>query len=91
MSTQSIVLLVIAAALAGLVLWVVKAGHWAKGVEFLTEVRTEMRKVSFPTRDEVIGTTIVVIVTSVIFAVYLWLADLVIQKAYVGLIEVLSS
>ena len=49
-----------------------------------------MRKVSFPTRDEVVGTTIVVIVTSVIFAIYLWIADLLIQQGYVGLIKVLS-
>jgi preprotein translocase SecE subunit len=49
-----------------------------------------MRKVSFPTRDEVVGTTIVVIVTSVIFAIYLWIADLLIQQAYVGFIRVLS-
>ena len=40
---------------------------WTKTVEFLSEVRTEMRKVSFPARDEVVSTTIVVIVTSVVF------------------------
>ena len=40
-----------------------------------------MKKVSFPSRDEVVGTTIVVIVTSVIFAIYLWVADLLIVRA----------
>jgi preprotein translocase subunit SecE len=85
-----IITLVVVAALAGLVFWLIRGGHWAKFVTFLGEVRTEMRKVSFPTRDEVVGTTIVVIVTSVIFAIYLWIADLVIQQAYVGLIRVLS-
>ena len=85
-----IITLVVVAALAGLVFWLVRGGHWAKFVTFLGEVRTEMRKVSFPTRDEVIGTTIVVIVTSVIFAVYLWIADILIQQGYVGLIKVLS-
>lgn len=86
-----IVVLVVVAALAGLVFWLLRAGHWARFVTFLSEVRTEMRKVSFPTRDEVIGTTIVVVVTSVIFAIYLWIADLVIQKGYVGLVKVLGS
>ena len=85
-----IITLVVVAALAGLVFWLIRGGHWAKFVTFLSEVRTEMRKVSFPTRDEVVGTTIVVIVTSVIFAVYLWIADLLIQQGYVGLIRVLS-
>jgi preprotein translocase subunit SecE len=85
-----IITLVVVAALAGLVFWLIRGGHWAKFVTFLGEVRTEMRKVSFPTRDEVVGTTIVVIVTSVIFAIYLWIADLLIQQGYVGLIRVLS-
>ena len=85
-----IITLVVVAALAGLVFWLIRGGHWAKFVTFLGEVRTEMRKVSFPTRDEVVGTTIVVIVTSVIFAIYLWIADLLIQQAYVGFIKVLS-
>ena len=42
---------------------------WNKAKEFLSEVRSEMRKVSFPTRDEVVATTIVVLVTSFVFAV----------------------
>ena len=49
---------------------------------FLREVRSEMGKVSFPSRDEVVGTTIVVLITSVIFALYLWLADLVIVQLF---------
>jgi preprotein translocase subunit SecE len=85
-----IITLVVVAALAGLVFWLMRGGHWTKFVTFLGEVRAEMRKVSFPTRDEVVGTTIVVIVTSVIFAIYLWIADLLIQQAYVGFIRVLS-
>jgi preprotein translocase subunit SecE len=64
---------------------------WNKATEFLGEVRSEMRKVTFPTRDEVVGTTIVVVVTSAIFAVYLWVADFLIQQGYVGIIRVFGS
>ena len=64
---------------------------WNKAKEFLGEVRSEMRKVTFPTRDEVVGTTIVVVVTSVIFAIYLWAADFLIQQGYVGIIRVFGS
>ncbi|HSK78933.1 MAG TPA: preprotein translocase subunit SecE [Thermoanaerobaculia bacterium] len=64
---------------------------WNKSKEFLGEVRSEMRKVSFPTRDEVVGTTVVVVVTSAIFAVYLWVADFLIQQGYVGIIRVFGS
>jgi len=49
---------------------------------FLSEVRAEMKKVSFPSRDEVVGTTIVVVLTSFVFAFYLWLADLVIVQLF---------
>ena len=61
---------------------------WTKAKEFLSEVRTEMRKVSFPTRDEVVGTTIVVMITSVIFGFYLYAADRIIQWAYQGIVKV---
>ena len=63
---------------------------WNKTVEFLSEVRSEMRKVSFPSKDEVVGTTIVVIVTSFVFAVFLFLADQLIVQAYQGLVKVLG-
>ncbi|MDX1632205.1 MAG: preprotein translocase subunit SecE [Thermoanaerobaculia bacterium] len=48
--------------------------------EFVPEVISEMKKVTFPSRDEVIQTSIVVIITSFIFAFYLWAADLVIVR-----------
>jgi preprotein translocase subunit SecE len=50
--------------------------------QFLREVRGEMVKVSFPSRDEVVGTTVVVLVTSFVFAFYLWIADLVIVQIF---------
>ena len=52
---------------------------------FLRETRAEMGKVSFPGREEVVGTTIVAIVTSVIFAAYLWAADQVIIWVFQGI------
>ena len=54
------------------------SGIYSRVRRFLTEIRSEMSKVTFPSRQEVVGTTIVVLVASVIFAVFLWLADLLI-------------
>ena len=66
--------------------------NWiTRAKKFLSEVRTEMTKVTFPSRNEVISTTVVVLVTSFIFAVYLWLADLVIVQGYQGLLRYLGS
>jgi preprotein translocase subunit SecE len=50
--------------------------------QFFSEVKAEMKKVSFPSREEVVGTTIVVVATSVVFAIFLWLADLVIVQLF---------
>jgi preprotein translocase subunit SecE len=63
---------------------------WKRLKTFLSEVRSELKKVTFPSREEVIATTVVVVVTSVIFAFYLWLADIVIIKLYEGMIRVLG-
>jgi len=61
---------------------------WTKAKEFLSEVRAEMRKVSFPTRDEVVATTIVVVVTSFVFAVFLFAADRLIIWGYQNIVQV---
>ncbi len=42
---------------------------------FLKDVRSEMRKVITPSREEVQSTTTVVIVTVFIFAAYFWIVD----------------
>ena len=47
---------------------------------FLTEVRNEMRRVTWPSRREVYATTIVVILVSSFFGVYLWLLDIGINQ-----------
>ena len=44
------------------------------------EVTTELRKVTWPSRKEVYSTTIVVIVTSVLFGFYLWGLDLAFSR-----------
>jgi preprotein translocase subunit SecE len=46
---------------------------------FLTEVRNEMRRVTWPSRKEVYATTFIVVLTSAFFGVYLWGLDLAIN------------
>ena len=55
------------------------AGWWSNGRTFLTEVRNEMRRVTWPSRREVYATTMVVIVTSAFFGLYLWVFDVAIN------------
>ncbi len=42
---------------------------------FMTDVRAEMKKVSFPSRAETIGSTTVVIVFCVLMSIYLSIVD----------------
>jgi preprotein translocase subunit SecE len=56
-------------------------GGWigtARG--FLTEVRNEMKRVTWPSRKEVYATTLVVIVTSAFFGLYLFGIDLALNS-----------
>lgn len=48
---------------------------------FYNDVRTEMRKVTSPSRKEVQGTTTVVIITVFLFAFYFWVVDLILTKS----------
>ncbi len=45
---------------------------------FLRDVRLEVKKTSFPSRNEVVNTTLVVVVVVIIFGVFLWAVDQVI-------------
>ncbi len=50
---------------------------WLAGIRhFWHEVKLEMKKVSWPTRTEVVNTTIIVVIAIFFFAFYLFLADL---------------
>lgn len=60
-------------AVAGFVASTTQKGKWA--VEFFRDSRMELRKVVWPTREEVTQTTIVVAVMVVILALILWGMD----------------
>jgi preprotein translocase subunit SecE len=50
-----------------------------KTTRFLKEVRTEMGKVSWPPRKQVIGSTAVVIVSVFIVSLFLGLVDVIVR------------
>ena len=55
--------------------WISRAG------EFFGEVRNEMKRVTWPSQREVYATTVVVILTSVFFGLYLFAVDLALNNA----------
>lgn len=59
-------------------------GNWfSQGRKFLSEVRNEMGRVTWPSRREVYATTVVVILTSIFFGLYLWGVD-VLFNVFIG-------
>jgi preprotein translocase subunit SecE len=52
--------------------------RWYKRfINFLKETRAELRKVTWPSRNEVTSTTIVVIIATVFFGFYLFFMDII--------------
>ena len=58
-----------------------KPGRLTNARNFFVEVRNEMRRVTWPSRKEVYATTIVVILTSAFFGLYLWGLDVALSAA----------
>ena len=56
------------------------AGWFGRSRTFLAQVRNELARVTWPSWKEVQATTLVVILTSIMFGVYLWGADLVLDR-----------
>ncbi|MFQ5720507.1 MAG: preprotein translocase subunit SecE [Acidobacteriota bacterium] len=64
---------------------------WKKLVTFSAEVKTELKKSTWPGWNEVKGTTVVVIVTSFIFAFFLWVVDIVFQQVLGGIMHFFTT
>ncbi|MCK4468788.1 MAG: preprotein translocase subunit SecE [Desulfobacterales bacterium] len=47
-----------------------------KGLQFLKEVKVELKKVTWPTRKQTLGSTIVVIILVMIIALFLGIVDI---------------
>ena len=52
------------------------SGYWDKGVQFLREVRIELKKVTWPSRAQTMGSTAVVIILVIIISFFLGLVDM---------------
>lgn len=51
-------------------------------IQFIRDVRLEMKKVSWPTRAEVTSTTVVVLIAVVFFSLYLWGVDTLLETFF---------
>ena len=61
-------------------------GWLGRARRFLTDVKAELSRVTWPTRREVWATTIVVILVSAFFGLYLYLVDLTLSAVVAWLL-----
>ncbi|MFT6452907.1 MAG: preprotein translocase subunit SecE [Halocynthiibacter sp.] len=63
----------------------------ANPLQFIQQVRSEVSKVIWPTRREVLLTTAMVFVMAALTAVFFFIVDLIIRTGFQGMLEMLSS
>jgi preprotein translocase subunit SecE len=51
-----------------------------KIISFFKEVRTELTKVTWPTRNEIVGSTMVTIIVSIILSVFVGIVDFALNQ-----------
>lgn len=66
-----------------------KKSNWIEGTrEYVGEIRSEMKRVTWPTWERVQSTTVVVIISVFIFAAYFKIVDSAVSKAVVRIEKV---
>ncbi len=59
-----------------------------QAIQFFREVKVELQKVTFPTRQETVGSTVVVLVLTAIIAIYLGFSDWLLARIVKMLLQV---
>jgi preprotein translocase subunit SecE len=53
----------------------IEKSTWLQVREYISDVRTEMRRVTWPNKQEIYGTTVMVLITTFLFGFYFWICD----------------
>jgi preprotein translocase subunit SecE len=53
----------------------IEKSFWVQVREYVSDVRTEMKRVTWPSGQEIYGTTVMVIITTFLFGLYFWICD----------------
>jgi preprotein translocase subunit SecE len=66
-------------------------GRFERWRLFLSEVRNELKRVTWPSQREVYATTVVVILTSAFFGLYLFLLDQILLNTFQWILRKLGA
>ena len=61
-----------------------------KITKYWSETQLEIKKVAWPTKEEMIGSTMATIVISLMVAIFIWGVDIGVSKAVMALFRVLA-
>jgi preprotein translocase subunit SecE len=61
---------------------------WKQFRQFVQDSWGELKKTTWPSRTEVYGTTVVVVVTVLVCSFFLWVVDLILNKGMESLFKV---
>lgn len=53
----------------------IEKSPWVRVREYVSDVRVEMKRVTWPGKQEIYGTTLMVILTTFIFGIYFFICD----------------
>jgi preprotein translocase subunit SecE len=54
---------------------------WHQIRDYVSDVRVEMKRVTWPGKQEIYGTTVMVILTTFLFGIYFWVCDQIFSRA----------
>jgi preprotein translocase subunit SecE len=58
----------------------IQKSFWKRTQDYFGDVRAEMKRVTWPGKQEIYGTTVMVIATTFAFAFYFWACDAIFQQ-----------
>ncbi len=67
-----------------------KPGVFARAAKWLKEMKSELKKVQWPTRKQVINNTLIVIACVIVVGVFIWIFDFIAGNAIQLLISLLG-
>lgn len=65
-----------------------RPGFFSRVVKFLKEIRVELSRVSWPTRQQMIAFSTVTLITTAVLTLFVFLLDLGLREGIFGLLEI---
>jgi preprotein translocase subunit SecE len=66
----------------------IQKNAWQQFRQYVSDVRVEMKRVTWPGKQEIYGTTVMVILTTFFFGIYFWICDQGFSSAIHSLLKV---